>query len=274
MRVALFLSLAAVAFPAVAMAQPGPAINSVKTNARFFNDFSTTTLAIVNPGTVNLGLPSTITVAESGFTDDGIGGSFANRHDFTLSADGGANNAAFSINDSYTVSAIVNLAVGSNAPRKEAGWRINSGVTGDALFLVNSDAGEIVAFSGGAPFKTFSAGPPAAPYTPGTSILMGFTMKGGGAPGIPNTIEYFIDRTPLDAAGRETSGPLAFDNVEKGPVAYNVALYVQAAPNLQNSAEFVNTSFTDIRYAAIPEPATAVSALIALVGLGACRRRS
>jgi hypothetical protein len=274
MRNTLLACLAALALPTMAMAQPGPAINSVKTNARFFNDFSTTTLGIVNPGTVNLGLPSTITVAESGFTDDGMGGNFANRHDFTLSANGGANNATFSINDSFTVSAIVNLSAGSNAPRKEAGLRINSGATGDALFLVNSDAGEIVAFGGGGPFYSFSAGAP-PDYTPGTSILMGFSMTGGGAPGVPNTIQYFIDRTPLDPAGVEYSAPLAFSNLEGGPVAYNVGMYVQATPNLQNTAEFVNTSFTDIRYspAPIPEPAAITCAVIGFIGLGAFRRK-
>jgi hypothetical protein len=271
MRNTLLACLAALTLPAMAMAQPGPAINGIKSNLRTFNDFTTTTLAPTNGNSVNLGLPSSASVAESAFADDGIGGNFANRHDFTLSANGGAANAVFSINDSYTVSSIVNLAVGSNAPRKEAGWRINSNVTGDALFLVNSDAGEIVAFGGGAPFKSFSAS--TGPYTPGTSLLMGFTMKGGGAPGVPNTIEYFIDRTPLDAAGRETSGPLAFDNLEKGPLNYNVAVYVQATPNLQNTAEFVNASFSDIRYSAIPEPTAAVSLVMGLIGWGACFRK-
>lgn len=275
MRRTLLACLAALALPAAAWAQPGPAINGIKSNTRIFNDFTTTTLVPVNGNSVNLGLASAVTVNESAFADDGLGGNFANRHDFTLSADGGATNAAFSINDSFTVSAIVNLAVGSTTPRKEAGLRINSPVTGDVLFLVNSDAGEIVAFGGGSPFKSFSAGPPAAPYTPGTSILMGFSMKGGGAPGVPNTIQYFIDRTPLDAAGVEYSLPLAFENLEKGPIAYNVAMYVQATPNLQNTAEFVNTSFTDIRYSptAIPEPASAAMAALGLLGVAATRRR-
>jgi hypothetical protein len=271
MRNTLLACLAALALPSMAMAQPGPAINGIKSNLRFFNDFSTTVVAPTNSNSVN---PGSASISESGFADDGIGGNFANRHDFTLSADGGANNAAFSINDSFTVSAIVNLSAGSNAPRKEAGLRINSGPTGDALFLVNSDAGEIVAFGGGGPFYSFSAGAP-PDYTPGTSILMGFSMIGGGAPGVPNTIQYFIDRTPLDPAGVEYSGQLAFSNLEGGPVAYNVAVYAQAQPNLQNSAEFVNASFTDIRYSPtpIPEPTAVASLVMGLIGWGACFRR-
>ncbi|HYO24093.1 MAG TPA: hypothetical protein VEQ85_04010, partial [Lacipirellulaceae bacterium] len=211
----------------------------------------------------------------TGYTDDGLGGNFANRHDFLLSANGGTTQATFGINDSFTFSTIVTLAVGSVAPRKEAGIRLNSNVTGDALFIVNSDAGEIVAFGGGAPFYSFGNNGGGNGYVPGTPILLGITMIGGGAPGVPNTIEYFIDRTPADPAGVVSSGPLAFSNLEGGAVAYNVGMYVQGAPNLTNSAEFVNGTFADIRYSAtpIPEPASIATAVIGLLGLGAMARK-
>ena len=270
------LILALVSSTQAAVPPPGPPINGIKTNARLFNDFSTTTLTIVNGNSVNLGAPSSVTIDESLFTDDGVGGNFANRHDLTLSGDAGVTNQVFNIDASYTVSALVTLAAGSNAPRKEGGLRINSPVTGDALFLVNTDAGEIVAFGGGAPFFSFSSG--AQPdYVPGTQILMGYTMIGAGDGAGPgqNTMEYFIDRDgPGAAFGLETSGPLPWTNLEGGPLNYNVALYNQIAPNLANSSEFLAGDFNDIRYAAIPEPASAILGLMGIVGLAASRRRS
>ena len=72
-----------------------------------------------------------------------------------LSSDAGASANVFSIDDTFTFKAEVTMRVGANSPRKEAGLRLNSPVTGDVLFLLNSDAGEIVAFGGGAPFALF-----------------------------------------------------------------------------------------------------------------------
>lgn len=256
---------------AVCVSSTQAQINGIKSNLRFFNDFSTTTLVPTNGNSVNQGpVLSSASIRETLWADDGMGGSFANRHDFTLSSDGGATNHTFGIDDSYTVKAIVTLAAGSNSPRKEAGLRINSPVTGDALFLVNSDAGEIVAFGGGASFYSFSSG--AQPdYVPGTPILLGFTINGNGA--AANTTEYFIDRTPLVPGGIESSGPLAWSNLEEGPITYNVALYSQASPNLTNQAEFVSTDFVDIMFV-IPEPASVALGLIGLLGVaGLVRRR-
>jgi hypothetical protein len=249
-------------------------VNGIKTNARVFNDFSTTNLTIVNSNSVNGGPGvSQVTLNETNWTDDGIGGNFANRHDFDFSTNNGASNATFGIDSSFTVSTLINLSDGSNAPRKEAGIRINSPTTGDALFLVNSDAGEIVAFGGGAPFFIFGKNSTGDGYTPGTTILLGFTEKGGGDGngGIPNTIEYFIDRLPGVPGGEATSGPLAWSNLELGPVAYNVALYNQSSPNLTNQAEFVNVNFNDIKFTAIPEPASCLLSVLGLIGLACIR---
>jgi hypothetical protein len=264
----MFACLAAFALPAIALAEPGPTINGIKTNARFFNDFSTTTLVTTNTNNVVSGSAS---ATETNWTDDGMGGSFANRHDFTLSADGGATNALFNIKSSFTLKTIVTLDAASLSPRKEAGIRLNGNPTGDALFLVNSDAGEIVAFGGGAPFFSFGNAGGGNGYTPGTPLLMGVTVRGGANSPFPGftSIEYFIDR----GMGVETSGPLAWSNVEHGPVDYNVAMYSQAAPNLNNPAEAVTASFNNIMYTSIPEPASCGLAALALGALGLVRRR-
>jgi MYXO-CTERM domain-containing protein len=276
----IFCSCAAlVALQAVAMAQPGPAINGLKLTPRVFNDFSTTTLVTTNGNSVNQGALSTVTINESLWADDGMGGTFANRHDVHLSPDAGASNQLFSIDDEYTVSALVTLAPVSSSPRKEAGFHLDSQVTGTASFIINSDAGEIVAFGGGAPFKSFGNNSGGNGYVPGSTILMGMIMRpaGDGNGPLKSTIEYFIDRDgPGAAFGIELSGPLVYNNLEGGPVNYSISLYTQSRPNLSNPAEAISTTFSDIRYsplAAVPEPTTAALGLAALMGLVAIRRR-
>jgi hypothetical protein len=130
---------------------------------------------------------------------------------------------------------------------------------GEMLFLVNSDngAGEIVTFGG--PFHLFGVG--ATGYTPGTSILLGITHIGFGdgiGPGA-NTIEFFIDR----GAGIETTGPLAWPNLEGGLVNFQVGVYAQGGSSGGALiGDFVDALFTDTSYT-IPEPNT-----FALVGMG------
>jgi hypothetical protein len=201
-----------------------------------------------------------------------MGGNFANRHDFRLSRDG-VNDHTFDIDTSFEFSTLVNLSAGSNAPRKEAGIRINSNITGDALFIVNTDAGEIVAFGGGAPFKSFGNNGGGNGYVPGTTILMGIRMIGAGDGAGPgqNLMEYFIDRLPGVAGGEESSGYLPWTNLEGGPLDYTMGLYGQATPNLVAGGDFLNLNFNDITY--VPEPTSAALGLIGLVGMLGLRRR-
>ena len=229
-------------------------INGLAENPRVFNDYPDSTLTITNSNSVN---PGSVVIDDRAF---GVGG-WANRHDVLLSADSGATPNVFSIDEGFSISTTVRLDVGSVTPRKEAGLRLNSPVSGDALFLVNSDAGEIVAFGGGAPFFSFGSG--IFGYTVGDTLLMGmtYTPSGGGANGVPGTMEYFIDR----GAGLETSGPLDWANLEGGPVDYSVAMYGQYAPLDTNDLGVA--TFGDISY--IPEPASAML----LLSLALLRRR-
>lgn len=255
-KIAMMFAIAVLPASA-AMAQ----VNGWKTNARVFNDFTTSTLNITNPNTN----PGTIVIDDRNFTDDGVGGNFANRHDVMASKDNGATAFSFPITEGFTISANVSLSVGSTAPRKEAGFRINSPVTGDMLFLVNSDAGEIVTFGGGGPFHSFSSG--AQPdYVPGTTILMGFTYTPGSG-GNPGTTEYFINR----GSGLETTGPLAWSNLEGGPVNFNVGVYGQFSPSLANPQDFGTATFGNLSIVPIPEPASL--GLLALGGAMAMVRR-
>jgi len=256
-------ALAAIALlPASAMAQ----VNGWTSHPRIFNDFSTSTLTITNSNTN----PGTVIIDDRGLVDDGQGGNFANRHDVCASKNGGATSATFPITEGFTISANVKLADGSNAPRKEAGFRINSNVTGDALFLVNSDAGEIVAFGGGAPFFIFGSNGGGNGYTPGTTIFMGmtYTPNPNGSPN-PGTVEYFIDRAPGVPGGEATSGPLAWSNTEGGPVNFDLCVYGQVSP--ANANDFLTASFNNLTVTAVPEPAS--MGLLSLAGVSLLARR-
>ena len=126
--------------------------------------FPGSTKVIVNPGTN----PDNASISDSNYGT----GSGTNRDDILASGDGGATALNLDINQGFTISTTLTLSDGTNAPRKEAGIRINAPVTGDALFIVNSDAGEIVAFGGGAPFHLFGSNGGGNGYVPGTPITL------------------------------------------------------------------------------------------------------
>lgn len=237
---------------AIGPSAQGYTVNGYVANPRVFNDNPGSTLTITPAAPINAN-PATITI------NDAFTGTFsgANRHDALASIDGGLTAYTHNIEDSFIFTTQLTLTAGFNSPRKEAGIRINSPITGDALFIVNSDAGEIVAFGGGAPFHIFGSG--GTGYTPGTSILLGIKHIGGGdgSGGNANTIEYFIDR----GSGIETSGPLAWSNLELGPLSFQVGVYAQGGANA--NGDYVNGLFSNTTYTVIPEPGT-----MALIGLG------
>ncbi len=238
------------------------AIDGYYTNPRVFNDNGTSTLTITPAAPISAN-PATITINDQ-FTG-AFGG--ANRHDVLASGDGGLTAYNFGIDDSFTFTTRLTLTDGFNAPRKEAGIRINSPITGDMLFLVNSDAGEIVTFGG--PFHSFGNNGSGNGYTPGTSILLGITQIAGGdgIGGIPNTIEFFID----NGAGIITTGPLVWSNLEGGPLNYQLGVYAQGGANA--SGDFINAVFTDTTYTVVPEPGTFTLVGMGFFGLMAFRRK-
>jgi hypothetical protein len=226
------------------------------------------TLVMTNSNSIN---PGSASISDS-FTP-GVSG--VNRHDVLLSSDNGATAHTFGIDDSFTFTTLVNLADLNNSPRKEAGIRINSSTTGDALFIINSDAGEIVAFGGGAPFYLFGNNAGSNGYTPGTTILLGITEQGGGdgVGGNANTITYFIDRDPFNPGGEASSGPLAWSNLELGPVSYNVGVYGQGAPPA-NAADSFTVTYTNMTFTTIvPEPASLGLSLLGAIVFAQVRRR-
>jgi hypothetical protein len=221
-------------------------VNGLKVNPRVFNDHPDSTLNITSSNSVNDGAAT----IDDRYTEGGPG---VNRHDVLLSVNGGTTAAVFGIANRFTFETLVDLTGGANSPRKEAGIRLNSPITGDVLFIVNSDAGEIAAFGGGGPFFSFGNNAGNNGYTPGTTILMGLTYIGKSGANAA-TLNYFIDRDPGHAGGESSSGPLAFSDLELGSLNFNVGVYAQGQS--AGGGDFLHTDFTNIQFAVVPEPDT------------------
>lgn len=239
-------------------------VNGYKAVPRVGNGNPGSTLTITPSAPINFN-PATITI------DDIYSGAFSgvNRHDVLASGDGGLTAYNFNIDSSFIFTTRITLTDGVNSPRKEAGIRMNSPI-GDMLFIVNSDAGEIVTFGG--PFHLFGNNSGGNGYTPGTSILLGIKQVGGGdgVGGIPTTTEFFIDR----GSGIVTTGPLAWTNLEGGLPTYQLGVYAQGASNggLVVS-DFIHAVFADTTFTMIPEPSTLSLVALGLFGVLGFRRK-
>ncbi len=148
-----------------------PVINSAAMHPRVFNDYPGATLTSVN------NYPSLVSFSEANVV--GLSG-FANRDDWRFSSDGGLTDHLFQNNEYWSISALVTLTGNPISPRKEAGLRLDSSIGGDGLFILNTDAHEIVAFGGPFPFYSFGN-----TFNSGDSVLMGITYENiGGQNGI------------------------------------------------------------------------------------------
>lgn len=242
--------VAALGFGTTAAARPVTDINDLRIQLRRFNDFPNTALASVE------NYPASWSVMESGFPTTGSGG--LNQHIGSFSADGGATKYPFQNQDPFDISFDLNLNAGSVAPRKEAGFRFDSLIAGEAFFFVTSD-GEVAAFGAFLPFFSFGGDA----YTPGTTANMRMVYRpGAGGPGT-STMEYLFNGA--------SSGQLPMTNTENGVITGTVdGLYIQAGADRANSAEFVSAVFSNF-VVAVPAPASAM--LIGMLGLAGLRRR-
>ena len=148
-----------------------PAINSDIVHTRVFNDYPSATLATVN------NYPSLVSFSESNVVAPT---GFANRDDWRFSSDGGVSDHLFQNDEYWSVSLSLTLTGDPISPRKEAGIRLDSSIGGDGLFILDTDAHEIVAFGGPLPFYSFGN-----TFNSGDTVLMGMTYENiGGTNGI------------------------------------------------------------------------------------------
>src|SRR5580765_4740302 len=148
----------------------GSGINSALIHSRVFNDYPGATFTGVN------NYPNLISLSEANVV--GASG-FANRDDWRFSSNGTTDHL-FGHTEYWSVSMTLTLTGAPTSPRKEAGFRLDSSVGGDGLFIVNTDAHEIVAFGCSLSFYSFGN-----TYNSGTPIVLGMTYENiGGTNGI------------------------------------------------------------------------------------------
>jgi hypothetical protein len=231
-------------------------INGFATNPRVVNAFPSSTLVVVNPGTN----PDVASINDSNF---GATGGGQNRTDLLASADNGATPFTFNTNQGFKISTTLTLTDGTDSPRKEAGIRINNSVTGDALFIVDSDQQEIVAFGGGAPFHSFAnVGSPGGGYKTGTPITLSEEYD---PPGLVDPLHGLLTYTvSYPTLGLSQSYSALFSNLEGGPGnGSTFGVYGETDGSSNATTDFVNTSFATITASLVPEPAS-----LAVIGLG------
>jgi hypothetical protein len=203
------------------------------------------------------GFPNMVTLHEDPFSNNGNPTQF-NRHDLMFSANGGASARKFQNQEAFDVSVDVTLSAGFDAPRKEAGLRVNF-FGFDGQFIINTDADEIVAFGGTLPFYSFTAPVSADPpggglpgYVTGETINLRMiytppVLDDAMPPAVveKGTIQYVIDR----GAGPVSSPVIEFTGTESGIINNSeVGVYVQATGVFPVQPDFVDATFANFDF--------------------------
>ncbi len=213
-------------------------INSAVLSPREFNDIPTATLTPLNF------YPSFIVFGESGVSAPT---GFANRDVWRLS-NNGTTAAQFANNDYFEAVMNVSLTGNPASPRKEAGFLLDT-IGGQGQFIVNTDAGEIVAFGGPLPFYSFAP----TTFTSGDTITLG--------------IRYFQENGKgmvIYSANGVQSPVQPFTNLEFGIIdGSTLGGYFQILNDPANASNGGAALFNNISITAIPEPSG-----LALLGLG------
>lgn len=261
-----FVALSAMA----AVASASPVINGAVVKTRIFNDNPGSTVTFTNA------YPSEVRISD---VDNDAGAGFANRHNFRLSDNGGANEAVFLNGDGFDFAADVRLygADGGLADAPvEGGLNVSPWWSHDVdgvFAIIPANGGEIACFGGRLPFYSFTS-QFGLHYTFGDTVRMGVKYRSNGlSMASPATIEYIY----TDMSGTYSSGPLAFDQgnpAEDPPYGLwgmlndaRVGGFMQR--QIAGGTNEANIRFSNIVYA--PEPSSL--ALLALAGLAAFRRR-
>lgn len=205
-------------------------INGVVIQERVFNNDPTSVLTTVN------NYPALISFDDQSLNNNGVA-AFANRHAWQFSNNGGTTAYQFNNNDFFEVFMDLTLTGSPAAPRKEAGFLLDT-VGGQGQFIVNTDANEVVVFGGPLPFFAFPR-----TFDSGETIRLGMT--------------YFRDldglRKVIYHADNQSSPAKPFTNLEQGIIngsrlgGYGQFGILATNPNNFGTAAFQNISIVAIR---------------------------
>ena len=234
-------------------------INSVQQADRIFNDFTTSTLTVTN------NYASSYRIQESNFSDDGIGGNFANFHAAWFSDDSGATAYDFNYDDSYDAKLTLN-DTSNGIGQVEAGFKAD--LFGFGFFGGLPGNGEIAAFGSTFPFHSFGTGL----YTPGDTLDLRITYQAGTAEFVDTSyIRYMYQ---LNGGGWNGSGWIPFTNGELGiPSGIPESQFIQ---KIGFGAQFNNPigGTADVLFSNIMiTPTPGAAALFGIAGLAGIRRR-
>jgi hypothetical protein len=252
---------------AVAAATASPIINSAVINLRVFNDDSNSTVTSGN------NYPTSLFIKDDHLDGDGVGGEWANRHNFRLS-ENGLTAAIFDNNDGFDFFADVTITGPANS---EGGLNISPWWSQDVdgVFTAITGNGEIAAFGGRLPFYSFNNHVPPVNYVKGETIRLGAKYRPNSlTQADPGTIEYIV----IKDAVTYSSGVIPFDEgnpAEDPPHGLwgilndaQVGGYFQPQINTSDPDNWGQIDFGNMYY--VPEPGTL--ALLVLGGLAAWRK--
>jgi hypothetical protein len=263
MRCIALLAVAGIA--TVASARP---VDGANVQTRIFNDDADSNLTVVN------NYPSLISIADANVNGDGVGGEFANRHNFRLSS--GGVDAEFANSQSFSFSTNVRI---DGPGAAEGGLNVSPWWSKeiDGNFMLNTGNNEVAIFGGRLPFFSFTA-THGVKYFAGQTVRLGVNYSANSlSAGDPGTIEY----TYFDGVNTYSSGVLAFDmgNPAEDPPHglwgllndYTVGGYYMPFVDSFVPDPSSSITFSDLSYTAVPAPASAV--LMGMAGIVASRRR-
>ena len=235
-----------------------PSVNSAKLNTRLFNDSPGSTLVTVN------NYPALVGISDTNLNPS----TFANRHNFRFSSDGGATNTLFANGDAFSFSANVTLSGSGNG---EGGLQLSPWFSQnvDGAFNLRTTDGEVAVFGGRLPFYSFT-GQQGVVYAKGTTVSVGIEYDPRSLnAGDPGRVRYSYNNL--------TSGWINFDQAnpaEDPPYGlWGILNQATAGGYLQafgsTGTGTINATFENIVYV----PAPGAAALMGLGGLLAARRR-
>jgi MYXO-CTERM domain-containing protein len=237
-------------------------VNGYFNNTRNFNDFPTSTLS----SSSNFGA-GTIDVTESNFGNHGTG-TFANRHRYLFSSNGGASSYALANQDFFDLSFDIRVKA-TNMNLVEGGFYSDTFVGGEPRYIVKANDASF-AFDAWLPFVF--AGSYGNDVTTRLRMIYNPGSGSGGTQSVASTVQFFRDNVDLGTynAGNFNS-PDFINGYADGSI---FGFYCTFSPKTDANGNALPDSAAEMHISNISlTPAPGAVGLLGLAGIIAGRRR-